>query len=225
MEFLSGFVLEERWERIRQVSANRTRYLTLILEDIHYAQNASAVVRSCDCFGIQDLHFIHNIPVEGQTKIRSHVTQGSDKWIDIHRYFIRDNVGTEKTTKKAISGLKKTGYRIIATTPDRNALHLEQLDIGQGPMAVIMGNEQRGVTGSAASAADEFVTIPMYGFAESYNISVSAALLLHSLVTRLHESRIEWQLPEQDLHSLRFKWLMKTIPKAKEILRVYEQSF
>ena len=222
--FMSQFVLPERWERILEVSQKRTKYLTVVLEDIHYAQNSSAVVRSCDCFGIQDLHYIYNNPPEGQKRIRKHVAQGAEKWVDIHRHLIKDNIGTEKTTEKVLSRLKRRGYRIVATLPDQNAVGLGEFDLRGGKTALVMGNEQRGVTETVRSIADEFLTIPMHGFSESFNLSVSTAIILNSLVTRMQNSRIPWRLPPEEIDSLRLEWLMKTIPKAKDILAAYEQS-
>ncbi|MBN2509278.1 MAG: RNA methyltransferase [Spirochaetales bacterium] len=222
--YLSQFVLPERWERMQEVSRERTRYITVVLEDIHYAQNSSAVVRSCDCFGIQDLYFMFNNPPEGQKKIRKHVAQGAEKWVDIHRYLIAGNTGTEKTSARVLEHLKAQNYRIVATVPDTGATPLADFNLHQGKIALVMGNEQRGITSTVRQMADEFLTIPMYGFSESFNLSVSTAVILSALVARLKHSGIPWQLSDKDTDKLRHSWLMKTIPKAKDILAAYEQS-
>ena len=222
VEYLSQFVLDERRERIHGVSMHRTRYIKVVLEDIYYAQNASAVVRSCDCFGIQELHFIHNESPGERRRIRKHVALGAEKWVSIHRHHHRK--AGEATTERVLKNIKNEGYRIIATSPDQHAVPLEELDLERGRIALVMGNEQRGVSARVREMADETITIPMLGFSESFNISVSTALILQNFSSRLRASSLPWRLSSPELTELRFLWLKKSIPKAKEILKAYEES-
>lgn len=199
---LSQFVLQRRVDLFEKVISFRTRYITVVLEDIFQAQNASAVLRSCDCFGIQDVHIIQNKNIFNLDK---EVTMGSDKWISIHRY---------KNTENAIRHLRKLGYRIIATTPDETKTSLYDQDINERT-AIMFGTELTGLTDKAFLSADELMYIPMFGFTESFNVSVSAALCLQLLVKRLHSSpEIEWQLTEEEKDILILSWLRKTIKKS-----------
>jgi len=186
-----------------QVLGYRTRYITVVLEDIYQPQNASAVLRTCDCFGIQDIHIIEN---RNQYKLNPDVTLGSDKWLNLIRYRkYADN------TIEAINDLKKSGYRIIATTPSGKSQNLDDFDIHKGKAALFFGAELNGLTDKVLINADEFLEIPMYGFTRSYNISVSAAIILYNITARLRVSRINWQLPEDERIELKLRWIKNSL--------------
>ncbi len=207
IEYLSAFVTPERWGLFQKVIANRTNYLTIALEDIFQAQNASAVLRSCDCFGIQNVHIIEN---RNKFAVDTEVAMGASKWLNIHKYDKE-----KQNSLEAIRNLKKQGYRIVATTPHEGNINLEDFDLAKGKAAFFFGTELTGITDVVKQEADEFVKIPMYGFTESFNISVSAALCLHYLSHQLRfHSNINWQLSEEDKNGVLLEWLRRTIKSA-----------
>ncbi len=207
MEYLMGFVSENKKNKFGEIIQNRTRYLTVVLEDIYQPHNASAVLRSCDCFGIQDVHIIEN---QNKYEINPDVALGSSKWLSLFKYN-----GLENNTPLAIQTLKSKGYRIVATTPHKDDVNLQELDLDKGPIALVFGTEMRGLTEDGLALADEFMKIPMYGFTESFNISVSAALCLFYLTEKLRNSAIPWQLAEEEIIEVKLNW-------ARQVVKKYE---
>jgi len=204
---------DERRDQMAQVLAHRTKYLTVVLEDIFQPQNASAVLRTCDCFGIQDVHIIEN---RNEFNVDPEVVMGSSKWISIHRYNQQQN-----NTREALHKLKKQGYRIVATSPHKDDVNLESLDLNAGKLALIFGTELTGISDIVREEADEFMKIPMYGFTESFNISVSAAISMHHLKHRLEQSAIQWQLSEEDRQEIYLEWLRRSIKKSDLLVEKY----
>ncbi len=213
IEYLSSVITEERYVQIQKVLQNRTRYLTVVLEDIYQSQNASAVLRTCDCFGIQDVHIIEN---KNEYNINPDVVQGASKWLSLSYYNEREN-----NTLDAINKLKADGYRIVATTPHTNDVNLEEFDINSGKIALVFGTELTGISETVRENADEFLKIPMYGFTESFNISVSAAIILHHLVFLLNESGVDWKLSHEETEDILLKWLRITVKKSELVEKRY----
>ena len=210
VEYLAGFATENRLRRFEEVLQHRTRHLTVVLEDIYQPHNAAAVLRSCDCFGIQDVHVIEN---QNKFEANPDVELGSAKWITMHKH------NSEKeNTANCIASLKKSDYKIVVTSPHKNDCSIEELDI-TGKTALFFGTEMRGATPVAFEQADAFVKIPMVGFTESLNISVSAAVTLYTLTSRLKSSSINWKLSENEELEIRLQWLRNSIPKAEILER------
>ena len=216
IEYLSGFVTENRLNQLKRVLEHRTRYLTVVLEDIYQSQNASAVLRTCDCFGVQDVHIIEN---RNEYKINPDVALGASKWLSLNYYKEKEN-----NTLEALNKLKKAGYRIVATTPHTNDVNLEDFDLSKGKSALVFGTELTGVSEIVLENADEFMKIPMYGFTESFNISVSAAITLHYLVYKMKDSSIAWHLSEAETEEIMLNWLRKTIKKSDIIENRYNEN-
>lgn len=210
IDFLQQFVSERRVGLIDKNIANRTKYVTVVLENIFQPQNASAVIRSCDCFGIQDLHVIEN---SNEYRLNPDVVMGASKWVDLYRYN-----RTHNNTLETIKTLKEKGYRIVATTPHTNDVLLPDFDVSKGKAAFFFGTELTGLSDIVMDNADEFVKIPMYGFTESFNISVSAALVLSNLSTLIRQENVAWQLSEEERLELKLEWLKKTIKRGDELL-------
>ncbi|MCY1636612.1 TrmH family RNA methyltransferase [Marinifilum sp. D737] len=210
IQFLEEFATEKRINLINENVDNRTRYITVALENIFQPQNASAVIRSCDCFGIQDLHVIEN---SNEYTLNPDVVMGSSKWVDLHRYNEKD-----ENTLDTINSLKEKGYRIVATTPHTNDVLLPDFDLSKGKSAFFFGTELTGLSDVVMNHADEFVKIPMYGFTESFNISVSAALVLNHLATEVRRTGVNWQLSEQESLELKLEWLKKSVKRGDELL-------
>ncbi|MFO7370805.1 MAG: RNA methyltransferase [Bacteroidales bacterium] len=208
IEHLSQFVTGRRVKLFDKILDLRTRYITIVLEDIYQAHNASAVLRSCECFGIQDVHVIEN---HFEYRISPDVALGSDKWLTLHRY----NNPNTKNTKTAVETLRSKGYRIVATTPHKNDCSLEDFDLNKGKTALLFGAELNGLSPLALDLADEYVKIPMAGFTESLNISVTAALFIHHLTGRLRKDpTVIWNLTPEEKQEIKLIWLRNTIKKA-----------
>lgn len=201
--YYNQFLTDGRKRRIADVLANRTRYITVVLEDIYQPHNASAVLRSCDGFGIQDIHVIEN-----RNSFHPHksVELGTSQWLTIKRYREQEN-----NTAEAITRLKEDGYRIIATSPHNNDVDLEELEVESGKMALLFGTELTGLSSIALDMADEYMKIPMYGFVESFNISVSCAISLHHLSHKLRSSPIDFALTEREQLELLHTWTRGSI--------------
>ena len=213
LDFLYQFITDERKQRFEEVLAYRTRHLTVVLEDIFQPHNASAVLRSCDLTGVQDVHIIEN---NYTFDINPDVVMGSTKWLDLYRYN-----ELEFNTPMAIEQLKARGYQIVATCPHQDDFTPENLPLDQ-PVALVFGTEKTGITDYVMSHADKFVKIPMYGFTESFNISVSAALLVYTLTRRLHEMNdVDWHLAEDEKDEARLEWSRRTLGR----IRQYERKF
>ncbi|MCT4591649.1 MAG: RNA methyltransferase [Carboxylicivirga sp.] len=206
INFLEQFSTEDRTNQFAEVLGQRTRYVTVVLEDIYQTQNASAVLRSCDCFGVQDIHIIEN---NNTFNINPQVVIGATKWLHLHQYNEQVN-----NTRSALRKLKKDGYRIVATTPHRDDVNLNDFDISAGKTAFVFGNEREGISDIVMEEADEFMKIPMYGFSESLNISVCAAITLQHLSNRLRSENISWQLSDEEYKELYLEWLKKSIKKS-----------
>lgn len=211
-KFFAQFVTDERLKRLNDVIVNRTRHITVVLEDIYQSQNASAVLRSCDCFGVQDVHIIEN---KNKYKLNPDVELGSSKWLNMNKYNWNTN-----NTLECIDTLKRKGYRIIATTPHYKSVPLEELKIDT-PFALMFGTEIDGLSDIALQNADEFVKIPMVGFTESLNISVSAAICMHHLNLKLRQSDIDWKLSDEEILEIKIDWLRAIISRSDVLEREY----
>lgn len=203
----------QRKALIEQVLDNRTRHLTLVMEDIDKPHNAGAVLRSADCFGIQDIHL-----VEESTgyKHSQGVTRGSVKWLSLHRY--RDHAGGNAQT--CLTQLKAQGYRIYVTSPAAKEEGYDHVDLSQ-PVAVLFGTEWAGASDDAQQHADGYLRLPMYGFTESFNISVAAALTMQALVARLRASGVNWQLTEEEKNDLRLDWYRNSVRNPSVMEQVF----
>lgn len=206
---LQKFLKPQRIERFEEVLANRTKHFTVAVENIFQSHNASAVMRSCDCFGVQDLHVIAN---HNEYELSKDVAMGAEKWVDMHSYYKKEN-----NTQDCIDELKSQGFQIVATTPHTDDVLLPDFDVTK-KSAFFFGTEISGLSDIVLDQADAFVRIPMYGFTESYNISVSAALVLHDVVNRLKKSEVDWALSEQDLMDKRIDWAVKSLKSGPQVL-------
>ncbi|MBN2519988.1 MAG: RNA methyltransferase [Bacteroidales bacterium] len=216
IQYLSQFITEERFNRFLNTVENRTRYITIVLEDIYQSHNASAVLRTCDCFGIQDVHVIEN---KNKYIINPDVALGSSKWLNIIKYNKKEN-----NTESTINKLRKNNYRIVATTPHSNSVLLENFDLKKGKIALLFGTELTGLSTVALKNADEYLKIPVYGFTESYNISVSAAIILYDLILRLKKSSINWKLNSDEKNEIILNWLRKSIKNSNKIIKEFNNN-
>jgi rRNA methylases len=200
LEKLSDSLTENKRARIAQVLAHRTKHVTVVLENIEQSQNANAVIRTCDVFGIQDIHCIES---NYRIKAQNTVSKGATNWVDMHHY---------PTTSQCIDQLKSQGYAIVATTPHAQGHTIAKLPLDQ-KIALFFGTEISGLSEEVINKADYFVTIPMVGFTESLNISVSVGICLYQITQSLHQSSIPWHLTEEQRDTLNLYW-------AKRILHI-----
>ena len=207
--YLSQFITPARREKILSVLQQRTRDITVILEDIYQPHNASAVLRNCDSFGVQDVHIVENKNI---FTITQGVTIGSDRWLTLYRY----NEQSINNTEECLKRLKNEGYVIAATTPYKEHITIEELSVNT-KVALMFGSEINGLSEYAKNNADVSVKIPMVGFSESFNISVSAALCLYNLMSRLKKEHNNWKVTETEKLDLELNWLQKSI-KGGELI-------
>lgn len=207
IEYLAQFMLPERLATLQRAVANRTKYMTLLAENMFHPQNASALVRHCEAFGVQNLHTVQTL-----CKFNPNVdiVRGTDKWIDIHRH---------NSTAEALAALKSEGYRIIATTPHRESCTPESFDVTKGKFAIVMGTEKTGISDEVMAAADEFMRIPMCGMVESLNVSACAAIIVYMLSERMRHEVEDWQLTEQEQTRTLYKWIVDTVKDAEPLLK------
>lgn len=211
VEYLRHFVTEEKNTLFDRLIQNRTEYVTLVLEDLFQSHDQSAVMRSADCFGIQDVHLIEN---RNKYDVSSSVSQGAREWLSLYRHnHLEDN------TQDTIRLLKEQGYRIVATMPHTDDVLIDDLNLEKGKIAFFFGTELTGLSETVIAEADEFVKVPMYGFTESFNVSVCAALVMYSTVQRLRRSSIDWRLTEEKKYEVLFQWYRKSIKASEEILK------
>ncbi|HLC06861.1 MAG TPA: RNA methyltransferase [Candidatus Babeliales bacterium] len=201
IEQLLQYVTENKREKMYAVLENRTRYITVVLEDLFQPHNASAALRTCDIFGVQDVHVVE---AQHTFKAVPTIAMGASKWVDVQSY---------SSITDSITALKKQGYRIVATTPHRQSYALPELPLDQ-KTALIFGSEQTGLSEDALAQADMFVKIPMFGFVESFNVSVSVALCLYDVIHRLHTSEYAWQLSNEEKQDILLEWIKKVSKTA-----------
>lgn len=198
LAYLEEFITENRKDRFKQILENRTNHLTIAMEDVYQLHNTSAVMRSCEVFGIQQLHVIEQ---RFGKRIDKEIALGAEKWVDINRH---------ASVQDCIDNLKASGYQIIATTPHNDSCMLDEFDITK-KAALFFGTEKLGLSKEVMEQADGFLKIPMVGFTESLNISVSAAIVIQDLTNRLRKSKMDWQLTDDEKLEKQLDWTRKSI--------------
>lgn len=219
LDFLMEYITPNKKKKFEEVLSYRTRHLAVVLEDLYQPHNASAVLRTCDCTGIQDVHIIEN---RNEYQVNRDVALGSSKWLNLIKFSETDN-----NTLSAFEYLRNKGYRIVATSPHRSDVELHDLDIRE-KTALVFGTELEGLSEVALDNADAYVKIPMYGFTESYNISVSAAIILSTLTHKLRSSEIKWQLSESEKTQIKLNWAASVLKKydsfEKQFFKLHQQE-
>lgn len=211
LAYLETFLTAERKERFLEVLNLRTKFLTVVMEDVYQLHNTSAVLRSCEVFGIQELHLIENMYGD---RLDKNIAMGAEKWVDLRRY---------DDALSCIDKLKSEGYRIVATSPDKSGNLVDNLTIDK-PLALFFGTEKDGLTKNVFKNADDFIKIPMLGFTESLNISVAVAIILQQLSQRLRDSEVAWHLSEEEILEKRLDWTKKSIKSCDQIINRYYQK-
>ena len=206
-------ITDERKALFKELIQKRTKYLTVVLENIYQPLNASAVLRSCDCFGIQDVHVIENY---NEFKADREVAMGASNWLSVNRYDKNEN-----NTLDCIQSLKNKGYRIVATSPHNSQTDLINFDLSKGKTALFFGTEVEGLSDVVLENADEHLHIPMYGFTESFNLSVSAAICLYEMRMKMEKENIKWHMIEDEKNQVLLNWLRYSIDRSE----IVEEDF
>ena len=210
LEHLETYLTEHRKERFDTVLSQRTKHFTVATEDVYQLHNTSAVIRSCDVFGIQEVNIIEEV---NSKRIDREIAMGAQKWVDLNRYH---------SVNECIADIKQKGYQIVATTPHANDCMLHEFDVTK-KSCFFFGRETEGLSQEVLDQADCFLKIPMVGFTESLNISVSAAIILQHVTTKLRQTEVDWKLTEDEQLEKRLDWCKKTIKSYDEIIeRFYE---
>jgi tRNA (guanosine-2'-O-)-methyltransferase len=209
LSYLETFLTDKRKERFNEVLQNRTNHFTIAMEDVYQLHNTSAVMRSCEVFGIQELNVIEQ---KFGKRIDTEIAMGAQKWVDINRF---------NSMKSCIDNIRDKGYKIIATTPHNDSCFIHEFDISS-KSAIFFGTEKEGLSQEVLNEADGFLKIPMVGFTESLNISVSAAIIIQDLTNRLRLSDIDWKLSNNEILEKRLKWAKNSI---KDIDRIVERYY
>lgn len=212
IEYLKQFVTENRQARLAEILGNRTRHVTVVLEDLFQAQNISAVLRTCDCYGVQDVYVIQH---RNEFEANKEISMGADKWLTIHEF-----PHSEHNVKECIDRLHEQGYWVAATLPDEQKRTIFDLPVEQ-KTAFLFGTELTGLSEEAVKYADGNVLIPMYGFTESFNISNSAAIILSHFTEKMRHSSVKWQLSDEEREELFFEWLQKSVKDPDGLIRQY----
>ena len=210
LAYLGQFVTEHKKRRMREVLPWRTRHVALALEDIYQPQNASATLRTAEILGVLDIYIVEN---RNTYRLNPDVALGANKWVDLHRF---REPGADNTAR-ALAYLRARGYTIVATSPHRQGYAPEDLPL-ERPVALWFGNELEGLSPAVLEAADMHLRLPMFGFTESYNISVSVAIALYTLVRRLHRSEVPWRLTPAEQDEVLLTWYRRVIgPKWPQV--------
>ena len=212
LDYLTKFITDERREVLERTANSRTHYMRILTENMFHPQNASAIMRHCEAFGIQQIH-----TVEDRCKFDPsvNIVRGTQKWVDVEHH---------DTTQEALAALKDEGYRIVATTPHRCSSTPETFDVTKGKFALVFGTEHAGISDEVIEAADEFLMIPMCGMVESLNVSASAAILIYMLSERIRQQTEGWQLTESESLKLLTRWTLSSVRDYERILRRGEEE-
>jgi len=211
INYLEDFLTPRRKELFQKVITQRTNHFTVVTEDVYQLHNTSAVIRSCDVFGIQNIHVIEERNLK---KIDREIAMGAQKWVSLNRHH---------SSKECIKYLREKGYQIVATTPHGDTKNIQDFDVSK-PSAIFFGTERHGLSQEILEEADDFIKIPMRGFTESLNISVSAAIILQHLTQELRNKNIIWELTENEKNAVKFEWLGKSFKDLDKIIENFEKK-
>lgn len=217
-QYLSSFVSDKRLARMDEVLEHRTRHVCMVLENVLQPHNASAVLRSADAFGVQDIHLITN---DNKFKASKGVTRGSHKWLTLSRHNQR---GTNNTAA-CFDLLRAQNYKIACLHPHAEARELSDLDLREQKIALVIGSERDGLSDYALENCDIAIKYPMYGYAESFNLSVLSALCMNEMRRLLKAlPREVWALSETDKHDLKIEWIRKSVREATQVEERFQNN-
>ena len=209
--YLESYLTEERKQRFLEVLRHRTKHITIAIEDVYQMHNTSAIIRSCDVFGVQEVHVVED---RFAKRLDKNIAMGAEKWVDVYPY---------KNTSDCLKKLKSEGYQIIATTPHNDSTLLPDF-FPLEKSAIFFGTEKEGLSNAVMQQADGFLKIPMVGFSESLNVSVSAAIIIQDVAHKVRNSHLDWRLTEEEILEKRMDWTKKSIKHVKGIIKRYKSN-
>ena len=207
VEYLSNFATKNKLQKIDEALKSRTRYVSVLLEELYQPMNISAAIRTCDCFGVQDVHIIEN---KNKFDDKCGISRGAFKWVDVKKH---------SSLSDSLSWFKKNNYKIFVTSPHAKKT-LSDISF-DSKVVLAFGTEMHGASDELLAAADECVSIPMFGFTESLNVSVSVALCLYDVILRLHKSDVSWGFSDKEKLEVKLSWLKRVIKRSEE----HEKAF
>ncbi|UTW62032.1 RNA methyltransferase [bacterium SCSIO 12741] len=215
-DFLQQYLTDERRELFEQILEYRTDHFAVCVEDVYHEHNAGALVRTAECFGIQKLFVMQDI---NDFNVQKGMSKGAEHWLDIE-YYRRKG----RSTYDCMDRVRELGYQVVATTPHSNDVDLREFDFTQ-KSAFFFGKEKAGLSPEIVEQADVCLRIPIYGVTESYNISVSAALILYELTQKLHNSNLDWRLSADEQREKRLNWALHSITRSDVFVREFERLY
>jgi len=218
-QHLSQFVSDHKKAFVEKVLSQRTRYLTVVLENIYQSQNSSAAIRTCECMGLQDIHIVEDT---ARYHLNIRVLKGSYKWLNLERY--RDR--KVNNTEACFRNLRNNGYKILVADPAENGISIDDLDVSASKMALVFGNELHGASEYSLQHGDARIRIPMFGFTESLNVSVSVAICIKTILGKLRYSATPIGLTAEEKDVIKLAWYRKMVKRSdvveREFLRTNE---
>ena len=219
-----AYVLQEFYKIItpnkvglfEKIAPQRSRHLVVGLENIQQDHNASAIMRTMDCLGFQELHLIEK---NNNYQFQRDIALGAARWLDVMQH-----QQEPEPVLDSIAHLRQKGYRIVATSPHIKASTPQNIDLTQ-PIALFFGAEKHGISEELSANADAFLHIPMHGFTESFNLSVSAALVLSAMRTRLEASSMNWLLSPEAQTELKISWCERILNGGHELAQKFREEF
>lgn len=209
IDFFKSLVTEARLDKIDQVLEERTRHVTVVLEDTFKVHNISAVMRNLECFGVQDVHLIEDS--NSSIPLSHYIAKSSDKWLSLYKY---KKTAINSPQKDCIDYLKSQNFQLIALSPHAEEDSFKKIDFSK-KTALLLGKENNGLSPEMIEASDHFVRIPMYGFTESFNLSVASALCLQEIIPLIKKPPINWQLRPEEKTQLKKEWILKSVHKIQ----------
>jgi tRNA (guanosine-2'-O-)-methyltransferase len=215
-DLLSEHLTEHKRNLFERILAERTKHVTLVMEDLYQAQNTSAIQRSAESFGVQDLHIIENKHTFSHHR---RISKGSSDWLTMHRY----NEAGKNNTEVCLQALKSKGYQIVVTALHEKTIALHEVDLSR-KTAVLVGTELSGASETAMQLADVYMKIPTVGFTESLNVSVASAIIMQHLTQRMRDENLSWQMTNDEKLQLKIEWAKRSIYWSKYIVEMWENG-
>ena len=211
--FLSNHLSEHKRNLFDTIANDRTKHVCLVLEDLYQIQNISALFRSAESWGIQDVHVIEN---NNSFALHKRIAKGAGDWLSVIRYNNSPN-----NSEQCFNSLRKKGYQIAVTALTDDAVSLDEIDLSK-PTAMVLGTELTGASDYAISVADVKFKIPLYGFTESLNVAAAGAVIMRYSAEKIRSQNINWQLNEEELIDLKTTWAKKTISWSNHLVELFE---
>ena len=207
-QHLQQFLTDERLEKINHFAPESSDFVLPVIEDVFQFRNAAAIVRSVEACGF---HKIIAMESEHEFNPNLRVTKGAETWVEVEK--LPHNLDS-------LREIKNRGYKILAVSPENNATMLSDYDLKE-PVALVFGTEAAGVSEEILDFADETLAIPMYGFTQSFNVSVAAAICVYELRQKLLRSNLDYKLSAEKLWEMKVRWAMNSIKSGEQILAKY----